>query len=87
MKARADCARLIAEGSVRINRQPTEKSHARLRVGDIITFPLRGEVRVIEVLALAVRRGPAPEAEGLYRDIAPPQKPCAPADMTAYRQA
>jgi len=48
---------------------------------------LRGEVRVIEVLALAVRRGPAPEAEGLYRDIAPPQKPCAPADMTAYRQA
>jgi len=87
MKARADCARLIAEGSVRINRVPTEKSHARLRVGDVITFPLRGDVRVIEVLALATRRGPAPEAEGLYRDIAPPQKPCAPADMTAYRQA
>ena len=68
MKARSDCARLVAEGSVRINRQPTGKPHARLRPGDVLTLPLRGEVRVIEVVALATRRGPAPEAQGLYRE-------------------
>ncbi len=72
MKARSDCARLVAEGLLRINRQPTEKPHARLRVGDIITVPLHGDVRVIEVLSLAHRRGPAPEARTLYREIALP---------------
>jgi ribosome-associated heat shock protein Hsp15 len=68
MKARSDCARLVAEGFVRINRQPTDKPHARLRPGDVLTLPLRGQVRVIEVIALATRRGPAPEAQGLYRE-------------------
>ena len=69
MKARSDCARLVAAGSVRINRQPTDKPHARLRPGDVLTLPLRGEVRVVEVVALAGRRGPAPEAQGLYREL------------------
>ena len=66
LKARADCARLIAEGGVRLNRQPTDKPHAKLRPGDVITLPLREDVRVIRVLALATRRGPAPEAATLY---------------------
>ena len=47
MRARADCARLAADGLLRINRQPTDKAHARLRVGDVMTLPLRGAVRVI----------------------------------------
>lgn len=69
MKARSDCARLIEGGMVRINRQATEKAHARLRPGDVLTLPLRGQVRVVEVLALATRRGPASEAQGLYREL------------------
>ena len=69
MKARADCARLVEAGSVRINRQPTDKAHARLRPGDVLTMPLRGQVRVIEVIALANRRGPATEARVLYREV------------------
>jgi ribosome-associated heat shock protein Hsp15 len=70
MRAREDCAQLAAGGRLRINRLPTDKAHARLRVGDVITLPLRGAVRVIEVLALAQRRGPASEARLLYREIA-----------------
>ena len=69
MKARADCARLAEAGMVRINRQPTEKAHARLRLGDVLTVPLRGQVRVLEVVALGKRRGPAAEAQGLYREL------------------
>ena len=72
MKARSDCVRLIAEGMLRVNRQPTDKAHARLRVGDVITLPLRGQVLVLEVLALALRRGPAGEARLLYREIGEP---------------
>lgn len=71
MKARSDCARLVAGGSVRINRQVTDKPHAKLRPGDVLTLPLPREVRVVRVLALAARRGPASEARGLYEEIAP----------------
>ncbi len=70
LKARSDCARLIQDGLVRINRQPTEKAHARLRPGDVLTLPLpQAGVKVIRVLALARRRGPAAEARTLYEEI------------------
>jgi len=69
MRQRADCARLVAQGSIRINRQSTEKAHAKLRVGDVITLPVHGTVRVLRVAALGVRRGPAPEARTLYEDV------------------
>ena len=72
MKARADCARLVADGAVRINRQPTDKAHARLRVGDVLTMRLRQDVRVLRVLSLAARRGPAPEARALYEELDEP---------------
>ena len=78
MRQRSDCAALVAGGLVRINRQPTEKAHARLRVGDVLTVPLHSSVRVVRVLALAARRGPAPEARLLYEEINDPVGgPCA----------
>jgi len=70
MRQRSDCARLVAQGSIRINRQPTEKAHAKLRVGDVLTLPVHNTVRVIRVAALAARRGPAPEARTLYEEVA-----------------
>ena len=94
MKARADCARLVGEGRLRINRQPTDKPHARLRVGDVITLPLRGGVRVVEVLALAARRGPAqrstaalPRDCGAERCRGAPRTLAAAAETAAYRRA
>ena len=69
MKTRADCARLVESGSVRVNRQSTDKAHGKLRPGDVLTFALRGDVRVLEVVALARRRGPASEAQTLYREL------------------
>jgi ribosome-associated heat shock protein Hsp15 len=69
MRARADCAQLVAAGSIRINRLVTEKPHARLRIGDVLTVPVRNDVRVVRVAALAKRRGPAPEARTLYEEI------------------
>lgn len=71
LKARSDCARLVAGGLVRINRQATDKPHARLRPGDVLTLPLPREVRVVRVLAMAARRGPAAEARTLYEEIDP----------------
>ena len=87
MRARTDCAALVGQGRLRINRQPTDKPHARLRIGDVLTVPLRGEVRVVRVLALAARRGPASEARLLYEEVAAQDPPsCAGPETTAYRE-
>ena len=69
MKSRSDCADWIAAGGMRLNRQPTDKAHARLRVGDVLTLPILQGVRVVRVVALAERRGPAAEARTLYDEI------------------
>ena len=68
MKGRAGCAALIVEGNIRINRQPTDKAHARVRPGDVLTIPIRDTVRVVTVMALAARRGPPAEAAALYEE-------------------
>ena len=72
-KTRAACARLVEGGAVRLNRQPAEKAHARLRPGDVLTLalgsPERGTIKVWRVLELAERRGPPAEARGLYEDL------------------
>jgi ribosome-associated heat shock protein Hsp15 len=85
MRQRSDCAGLVAQGSIRINRQPTVKAHARLRVGDVLTIPIRDDVRVLRIVGLAVRRGPAKEAVLLYEDVSDASlKSCAEADSSAY---
>jgi len=72
-KTRADCAALVESGAVRINRLPTDKAHARVRPGDILTIAQgRGEsgrIAVWRVLALAERRGPPAAARLLYEDL------------------
>lgn len=88
MRQRSDCAGLVAQGSIRINRQPTAKAHAKLRVGDVLTIPVHDEVRVYRVLALAVRRGPAAEARLLYADVSDvSSNPCIEVDSAAYPAA
>ncbi len=86
MRARSDCAAFVARGTVRINRQPTDKAHARLRIGDVLTVPAHNDVRVIRIVALAARRGPAAEARLLYEELSDaPVASCAQGNSSAYR--
>ncbi|MGC8526316.1 RNA-binding S4 domain-containing protein [Acidiphilium sp.] len=70
VKTRGVAAQLVAAGGVRINRQITEKPHARLRPGDVLTLALPHGVQVVRVVALGARRGPAAEARRLYEVVA-----------------
>ena len=70
-KTRAMATRLVASGRVRLNRQRVTKSHGRLQPGDVLTFPQDRRVRVIRVIDVGHRRGPASEAAELYDDMAP----------------
>lgn len=69
LKSRTQAQALIEEGRTRIDGRRVEKVADSVRVGSVVTFPLRGAVRVIRVLALPARRGPAPEARTHYEEL------------------
>lgn len=71
VKNRSLGAELAERGRVRLNGQPARKAHQAIRPGDVLTIALGPRVRVLRVLALGTRRGPAPEAQELYEDITP----------------
>ena len=56
-------------GHIRLNGRRIERASATVRPGDVLVMPLGGGVRVIELLAIPHRRGPAPEAQACYRLI------------------
>lgn len=70
-KSRSLAARVCADGRVRVNGVRAAKAHVIVRAGDVLTFPAGARIRVIRVLALGTRRGPAPEARTLYEDLDP----------------
>ena len=77
VKTRSLATKLIVDGRMRVNGAPTQKSHYTVKVGDVLTFPLGPHIRVIKVVALGSRRGPAPEAQALYEDLDPPRRAAA----------
>ena len=72
-KTRTLAAKHCIAGHVRSGGSAITKAHHQVRVGDVLTFAQGRYVRVVKVLALAVRRGPAPEARSLYEDLKPPE--------------
>lgn len=71
-KSRTLATRFLEAGKARL-RGSIAKSHARVRVGDVVTFPLRGTICIVNVRLLGTRRGPASEARMLYEDLSPPR--------------
>ena len=68
-KSRTLAQALIAQGMVRIDGQRVGKPSEPVRVGSVVSLPLRDRVRVLRVLALPGRRGPAAEARACYEEI------------------
>lgn len=71
-RSRGLSSALVEAGRLRINGERTKKPGARVRPGDVLTFPQAGTIRVVRILSLGIRRGPASEAQSLYCDIDPP---------------
>jgi ribosome-associated heat shock protein Hsp15 len=73
-KSRSLAARMVAAGGVALNGAVVRKPNRAVRIGDQIALAQGEYRRTVQVLALGSRRGPANEARGLYRDIAPPRR-------------
>ncbi|MCY1670331.1 S4 domain-containing protein [Novosphingobium sp. SL115] len=57
----------VADGHIRLNGRRIERCSADVKCGDVLVLPLPNRVKVIELLTLPARRGPAVEAQGCYR--------------------
>ncbi len=69
-RTRALAQAAAGAGKIRLNGMRVEKSAQILKPGDILTLGRGSEVLAFRVLALAERRGPAPEARRLYEIVA-----------------
>ena len=72
-KSRTLAAKSVGAGRVRVNRKVVTKPNHAVQAGDVLTFALGQNIRVIEISALGERRGPASEAQTLYTDLDPPK--------------
>ncbi len=68
-RTRTLAARLVGDGYVRLNGQRIEQPAKAVRRGDILTLALAHETRLIRIVALGERRGPAPQARLLYEEM------------------
>lgn len=67
VRTRGLAQRLIESGHVRCNGVRVVRTSHAVALGDVLTVPLGSAVKVMEVLALPDRRGPAHEAQACYR--------------------
>jgi ribosome-associated heat shock protein Hsp15 len=69
VRTRSAAAALTAAGFVRLNGKRMTAAGHPVRVGDVVTLALGRAVRVVRVEGLCERRGGAPVARALYRDL------------------
>ena len=70
-KTRSAASKAISGGRFRLDGMIMTKPHRQALSGQVLTFVQGDRVRVVKILALGGRRGPAVEAGTLYQDLAP----------------
>lgn len=68
-KSRSAAQAMAERGIMRLNGRRIDRAHLPVRTGDLVTLAQGDRIRVIRILALSVRRGPAPEAQGCYEEL------------------
>ena len=70
-KTRSAATKAISGGRCRLDGIVMNKPHRQALFGQVLTFIQGDRIRVIRILALGGRRGPASEASVLYGDLTP----------------
>jgi len=85
-KTRSIAADACDGGKVDVNGEAA-KPAKQVRPGDHVEITVVGGRRILKVIALSERRGPAPEARLLYDDLTPPAPPRIRQPKPPYRAA
>ncbi|RXR25612.1 RNA-binding S4 domain-containing protein [Sphingobium fluviale] len=68
-KSRTAAQAMAEQGIMRLNGRRIERAHSAARVGDLVTLAQGDRIRVVRILALPARRGPAAEAQACYEEL------------------
>ena len=74
-KSRTLAQGVVEQGHIRIDGKRVTKPSEEVRAGSVIALPLHGNVRVVRVLSLPARRGPAAEARAHYEEVEAVSRP------------
>jgi ribosome-associated heat shock protein Hsp15 len=69
VKSRTLAQAVIEAGYVRIDGKRVEKPSEEVRAGSVVALPLHDKVRILRVVSLPERRGPASEARACYEEL------------------
>ena len=70
-KTRSAATKVISDGRFRLDGMVMTKPHRQALSGQVLTFAQGNQIRVIKIIALGSRRGPASEAALMYEDLNP----------------
>lgn len=69
VKSRTLAQSVIDTGHVRIDGRRVAKPSETVEEGSVVALPLGGRVRILKVIALPSRRGPASESRSCYSEL------------------
>ena len=75
VKSRSLAQSLVRTGKIRVNNTKISAPSHNLSRDDVLTITLPRQIKILQLLAPGTRRGPATEAQQLYKDLTPkPEK-------------
>ena len=72
-KTRSLCQKQITTGKIRVDREKISSPSRKVIVGNVLTITREREIKIIEIIGIADKRGPYSEARLLYNDLSPPK--------------
>ena len=72
LKTRTLAASCVKTGKVRVNQGKISSPSRGVVAGDVLTVTLARQIKILKVVELGTHRGPASEAQLLYKDLSQP---------------
>ena len=72
-KTRSLAQKQVVTGKIRVNREKISSPSRKILIGNVLTITRERDIKIIEVLGIADKRGPYSQAQLLYNDMSPPK--------------
>ena len=72
-KTRSIAQKQVTTGKVRVDREKISSPSRKVLPGNILTITMSRDIKIIEIVGIAEKRGPYIQAKLLYNDLSPPK--------------
>ncbi len=72
-KTRSIAQKQITTGKIRVDKEKISNCSRKIIASNVLTITLQRDIKIIEVIGFAKKRGPYSDAQLLYNDLSPPK--------------